>query len=522
MGMCMSSQKLAENTFRVVNINDDKRLVRKGTMEVTMSDLIYTDSKSRETWQWPLKHLRKYGCDGNVFSFEAGRKCPGGEGLYAFSTQRASALFNMVAFNINQGNLQSPGGTDLEAPQHFHRPPSESVVPPPDYQNVGLPVIDIAGPDVGACAISDVPKPDSPPSVTETGPKKFQYREVVFDKPAQEHPPPPAEGVVRTPYSEINFERTQEMSRHRFASNGSSLSFSYAPRTTHHILTHQQHPHSHTTLHGHASAPASEAPPPSSSRRQRFNTFTNSPCSPSSSSLSSQNSMTESLRDIKSPQVNGVLPAGATPDQHLTYQNVVLSPAGPTIPEVQPNYQNVNVEAGQLTVQVPQPNYTNITPGPNVAQMQPNYHNITPLPTVHSGEPLGNYADLDIPGRTSTPVEPVQPSYMQLNFTSPGPGESSVPGPHPGGRTSPEPVRVSIALANGGPTLVAQAKPSDDQPLDYSVVYQQLNFPAMQGLSDTSKQREKELAERQEMEREKEREKERERERLSSHPKKHK
>ena len=56
------------------------------------TDLTYTESKTMEQREWPLKYLRRYGSNGNVFSFEAGRKCPGGEGLYTFNTSKASGV----------------------------------------------------------------------------------------------------------------------------------------------------------------------------------------------------------------------------------------------------------------------------------------------------------------------------------------------------------------------------------------------------------------------------------------------
>ena len=40
-----------------------------------------------ENWRWPLKYVSKYGCDFDVFSFEAGRKCLRGGGLYALSVR---------------------------------------------------------------------------------------------------------------------------------------------------------------------------------------------------------------------------------------------------------------------------------------------------------------------------------------------------------------------------------------------------------------------------------------------------
>lgn len=106
MGNCIGG---AENdyVFKVTNISDENLEPQRGLMEVTSTQLFYVDSKTEEIW--PLKYLRKYGCDGDVFSFEAGRKCPGGEGLYAFSTKRASILFEYVAMRINVGNLQPSG-----------------------------------------------------------------------------------------------------------------------------------------------------------------------------------------------------------------------------------------------------------------------------------------------------------------------------------------------------------------------------------------------------------------------------
>ena len=73
---------------------------------MTQVELKYKDSQSGNEWVWPLKYLRKYGCDRDIFSFEAGRKCPGGEGLYAFSTKKASQLYDMVARNISEGGLE--------------------------------------------------------------------------------------------------------------------------------------------------------------------------------------------------------------------------------------------------------------------------------------------------------------------------------------------------------------------------------------------------------------------------------
>ena len=106
MGACLSNEKLPDNIFVVRNIHDDNRKFPKGIIEVTQVELKYKDAQSGDEWVWPLKYLRKYGWDRDLLSFEAGRKCPGGEGLYAFSTKKASQLYDMVARNISEGGLE--------------------------------------------------------------------------------------------------------------------------------------------------------------------------------------------------------------------------------------------------------------------------------------------------------------------------------------------------------------------------------------------------------------------------------
>ena len=59
-------------TFTVSCINNDCRIVHKGKMVVTATELIYIQDKMRQVWEWPLMHLRHYGHKGNVFSLEAG------------------------------------------------------------------------------------------------------------------------------------------------------------------------------------------------------------------------------------------------------------------------------------------------------------------------------------------------------------------------------------------------------------------------------------------------------------------
>lgn len=64
-------------------------------MEITITDLIL-HRKGREPTYWPLKCLRRYGYDSDMFSFESGRRCTTGEGIYAFRCKRADLLFQRL------------------------------------------------------------------------------------------------------------------------------------------------------------------------------------------------------------------------------------------------------------------------------------------------------------------------------------------------------------------------------------------------------------------------------------------
>lgn len=102
---CVSSKQdindLHPNLFQVTNVNDDRELVSPGQLEITETELIL-HQKGKSPLIWPLRTLRKYGFDLEIFTFECGRRCPTGEGIYAFHCKRAEQLFNIVQQNISR------------------------------------------------------------------------------------------------------------------------------------------------------------------------------------------------------------------------------------------------------------------------------------------------------------------------------------------------------------------------------------------------------------------------------------
>lgn len=100
MGCINSRTDDQPNVFQVINIDDDGNFISPGRLEVTEVDIIL-HQKSKQPVKWPLRCLRRYGYDlEGLFSFESGRRCSTGPGIYAFKCERAEDLFNLVQTKI--------------------------------------------------------------------------------------------------------------------------------------------------------------------------------------------------------------------------------------------------------------------------------------------------------------------------------------------------------------------------------------------------------------------------------------
>ncbi|KAL0880842.1 hypothetical protein ABMA27_002025 [Loxostege sticticalis] len=104
---CLHSKKessdLHPNVFRVVNIDENGAELCSGQLEITESDIILY-REGRDSTVWPLHSLRRYGFEGEIFSFESGRRCETGEGIYAFRCRRAALLFHTLQQQIQLRN----------------------------------------------------------------------------------------------------------------------------------------------------------------------------------------------------------------------------------------------------------------------------------------------------------------------------------------------------------------------------------------------------------------------------------
>lgn len=101
MGSCLScpeKESIPDNhqsKFKVINVDDDGNELGSGVMELTEAELVLHTHR-RDDVRWPYLCLRRYGYDSNLFSFESGRRCQTGQGIFAFKCARAEEIFNLL------------------------------------------------------------------------------------------------------------------------------------------------------------------------------------------------------------------------------------------------------------------------------------------------------------------------------------------------------------------------------------------------------------------------------------------
>uniref|UniRef100_A0A336M7I2 CSON010648 protein n=1 Tax=Culicoides sonorensis TaxID=179676 RepID=A0A336M7I2_CULSO len=100
---------------------EDGLYSRSGQIELTATELIL-HRKGRESTYWPLKCLRKYGHDSDMFSFESGRRCATGEGIYAFRCKRADLLFRTLQECLHRRAFLNDDRNTFPVPANMNGP----------------------------------------------------------------------------------------------------------------------------------------------------------------------------------------------------------------------------------------------------------------------------------------------------------------------------------------------------------------------------------------------------------------
>ena len=604
---------------------------------MTSVELKYKDSKSGDEWVWPLKYLRKYGCDRDIFSFEAGRKCPGGEGLYAFSTKKASQLFDMVARNISEGGLEGEGGGMLSppnghnlpsnSPESLASPPVPALNPPPvptsdppthppptasassaasrlpEYQNMnyhqdGQPFLTNGNDEPPRLVPPSSPTTTaarehraSAASATPSPPPRVNYAEITLQEPTDPVTlPKEVDGEKRVSYSQIDIKQTEEY--HKQIAKIQAQNVPPLPN----LGTGEFKIVTPTDRRGTSSrgsprpSSASTSSPSSSSAAHRT-------MSDGNFSVSGGNSSSHKKAHSPGPRDNGLIPgrsyshsASSVSDSaahhQQMYQNVSISKTGTVasvIPEVnetasppppppsqlqqqQVNYMNYTPQQTNTSASsasrintTPQPSmvgrreselktphrdtelqtYENLRVGKGVTSPPSAAAHHTTSPPRMGGPAMALYADLDLksPSGTSTPKvtshgnnDSKEVSHATLIFpstpTTPattGGGGFSINKSRSRTSTSPPPSNSELQLpspSTGPPGRGRSATELPSSSVDM-VQYAAMDFPVMEALRKTKKERDQEIRERTEEEaREEERRKREEAERLANPGKK--
>ncbi|KAM8861227.1 fibroblast growth factor receptor substrate 2-like isoform 1-T1 [Synchiropus picturatus] len=121
MGSCLScpeKESIPDNhqsKFKVINVDDDGNELGSGVMELTEAELVLHTHR-RDDVRWPYLCLRRYGYDSNLFSFESGRRCQTGQGIFAFKCSRAEEIFNKLQEVMHSHSISVVEEAVLEPP----------------------------------------------------------------------------------------------------------------------------------------------------------------------------------------------------------------------------------------------------------------------------------------------------------------------------------------------------------------------------------------------------------------------
>ncbi|XP_012670879.2 fibroblast growth factor receptor substrate 2a [Clupea harengus] len=147
MGSCCScpdKDSIPDNhlsKFKVINVDDDGNELGSGVMELTEEELIL-HTRKRHAVKWPYLCLRRYGYDSNLFSFESGRRCQTGQGIFAFKCARAEEIFNMlqdIMHNNSISVVEEPVLEPIQAPADADIPRTPRTPTTPGYSVPTLP-----------------------------------------------------------------------------------------------------------------------------------------------------------------------------------------------------------------------------------------------------------------------------------------------------------------------------------------------------------------------------------------------
>ena len=73
----------------------------RGKLEITKEGIVFRQ-KFKTALVWPIRNIRRYGCQKEAFSFECGRRCASGPAFYTFQAKDANGVFTKVQEIVSQ------------------------------------------------------------------------------------------------------------------------------------------------------------------------------------------------------------------------------------------------------------------------------------------------------------------------------------------------------------------------------------------------------------------------------------
>eukprot|EP00800_Vazella_pourtalesii_P000541 TRINITY_DN104_c1_g1_i2.p1 TRINITY_DN104_c1_g1~~TRINITY_DN104_c1_g1_i2.p1 ORF type:complete len:229 (-),score=42.56 TRINITY_DN104_c1_g1_i2:390-1076(-) len=205
MGSCISA-KTVQSNFSVTLINDvTEEHISSGTLYINMAEISYFPSGRVEPeFVWPLKYVRRYGRDRKLFSFEAGRRCPRGQGNFTFLTNRAESIFKLIEHNLKMNNKANNGqGSVSPASSIATTTGQESVTPQEAPNSPGTP---------NNNNNNNRSSPEQPKyinvGVSPPRPTAPNYKELLFEEESHSTPQAPFRTVKKTEYNKIDINAT--------------------------------------------------------------------------------------------------------------------------------------------------------------------------------------------------------------------------------------------------------------------------------------------------------------------------
>ena len=198
MGNCISA-KTVQSNFPVTLINDvTEEHISSGTLYINMAEISYfPGGRVEPEFVWPLKYVRRYGRDRKLFSFEAGRRCPRGQGNFTFLTNRAESIFKLIENNLKINNKVNNGQNSVSPASSIATTTAQESVTPQEAPN---------SPDK---VNHNCSSPEQPKYINVVSPPRstpLNYRELLFEEDSS--PQAPFRTVKKTEYNRIDINAT--------------------------------------------------------------------------------------------------------------------------------------------------------------------------------------------------------------------------------------------------------------------------------------------------------------------------